>query len=524
MANKLLILICAILLLSTCKKRKDPIYWNADYIIPLAYGSLSIIDLLTDTLTSVNTDQSVNLSYNSTLYKLDLDSLISIPSATLSDTFALPFPVAVSFNPGQTFINQAEEQNINLNSSELTEISLLSAKLFYTIQSTIEGEVIYEYQINSATDPLGNIFKHEVVVPPALPGQPSIVNGNINISNYTWDLRGLSGNTTNTILTTVNVKVSDNNSTSISVSNLDTLFINNQIDSLQLTSARGYFGQETTATGIETTPISLFEIIKAGTVDLNQITANLNIINGIGVDAQIEINNLYVADPISGNPISIGHPIIGQPQNINRAYENNSTIISTNYSTTFDQGNSNIESMLEALPNEIGYDINLAINPLGNVSGHNDFIHKDHPFLIDLDLLVPLELITNNLTLQDTIDININDTSGINYGKLYFDITNGFPFQAQIMLAIPSSNNNLFSPDIIYSATIDNNGIVTEPRNSLHTIELSTADVEQLKINKKIILTIVFNTADPTSHLTIYDDYKIDFKISGDFNATITIP
>ena len=162
----------------------------------------------------------------------------------------------------------------------------------------------------------------------------------------------------------------------------------------------------------------------------------------------------------AGSPIAIGHPIIGQPQNINRAYENNNSIISTIHSTTFDQGNSNIEPMLEALPNEIGYDINLAINPLGNISGHNDFIHKDYPFLIDLDLLVPLELITNNLTLQDTIDININDTSGINYGKLYFDITNGFPFQAQIMLAIPGGNNNLFSPNIIYSGIIDNNGIV----------------------------------------------------------------
>ena len=40
---------------------------------------------------------------------------------------------------------------------------------------------------------------------------------------------------------------------------------------------------------------------------------------------------------------------------------------------------------------------------------------------------MPLDLIANQLTIQDTIEIDINDTNNINYGSLYIEIDNEFP-------------------------------------------------------------------------------------------------
>ncbi len=521
---RLLYFVFLVLLFNGCKKRDQTVSWNADFALPLAYGSLSITDLLSDSLTTTLSNQSVYLNYSNNLYSLELDSLVKINNPDLSDTFALPFPVAVNFNPGQLFINQAEEQQIELNNIEITEFNMESATLNYTIKSTIEGEVIYEYIINSATDEFGNIFTHQVLVPAAQSGQPSIVSGSLTLSNYLWDLTGSSGNNTNTILTTINVKVSGNNTSPISVSNQDTLYIQNNLASLQLQSARGYFGQDLISVGPDSSHLDIFNKITSGSIDISQLTVDFELINGMGTDAQLNINQLSVTDPTSGSPINLGHTIIGQNININRAYENGNTIIPSIYSNTFDQNNSNIVNMLEAIPDQLNYDMQIQINPLGNVSGHNDFIHKDHPFEVNLDMSMPLDLIANNLTIQDTIEINISDTGSINYGSFYLEINNGFPIEGQLILSIENGNSDLISPNIINAAIIDMNGLVTGSSPSAHTLDLSAADLDLLKTNKKLILTVIFNTADPNNHITIYDHYELDFKISGLFNSTVNIP
>ena len=180
--------------------------------------------------------------------------------------------------------------------------------------------------------------------------------------------------------------------------------------------------------------------------------------------------------------------------------------------------------MIEAFPNQLNYEMELEINPLGNVSGHNDFVNKNHPFELNLALLMPLDLIANQLTIQDTIEIDINDTNNINYGSLYIEIDNEFPLEAQLLLDLENGNTDLLSPNTINAATIDMNGDVIGSSKTNHTIDLSSADIENLKQHKKLILTLIFNTADQNNHVMLYDFHEIDFKISALFNTTINIP
>ena len=77
--NNLYLIFLSLLLLN-CKKRDQPISWNADLAIPIAYGSLNISNLLSDSLTNTLNDQSVQLSYSNTLYSLKLVFLISFLS------------------------------------------------------------------------------------------------------------------------------------------------------------------------------------------------------------------------------------------------------------------------------------------------------------------------------------------------------------------------------------------------------------------------------------------------------------
>ena len=521
MIQRLLIIFCLFTSFLGCNKRA-PIEWDANYSLPVAYGSLGINDLVNDTLTSLNADSSINIHFSRNLFQLDLDSLVEIPDNQLSNTFALPFAVAVDFNPGQTFINQPEEQLFEINNIELKEFSIASATLNYTLKSTIEGEVIYQYTVNSATDLNGNPFQVSITVPPAQNGISSQVNGTINIPLTNWNLEGISGNEINTLLTTVNVKISNNNQGPVTVSNLDTLQIDNEIIDLKTISARGYFGDQEISIGPDTTSINVFNTISAGTIDLDQITIDLRINNGIGADFNFLTNALSSQN--NNAIIDLNHSLIGQFQNINRAYKIGNSITPSNYSSTINSSNSNINSMMENLPNALGYDLNIKLNPLGNISGHNDFIDKDFPFSFDLDFHAPLKFAANQLTLTDTITINLPDTSGINYGTIYLALSNGFPLSAELYISTTNSSDQLLTPGLIPAANVNANNLVDLASTSNHTISLNSNHIADIKTTKEIIISAVFNTANINQAVHFYDNYKIDFKISADFNATVTIP
>lgn len=522
MVKKLCFILLTITLLINCNKNREPTKWNANYSIPLAYGSLGITDFIVDSMYSLNPDSSINIHFLRNLYQVSLDSIVQLPDNQLSNIFTLPFPVAIDFNPGQTFINQPEEQIFSINTVELKEFSIESAILSYTLKSTIQGEVIYDYTVNSATDLNGNPFQVSITVPAAQNGIASEVNGTINIPASNWNLEGTSGNEINTLLTTINVKVSENNILPISVSNQDTLYIDNEIQSIIPISARGYFGEENIQTGPDTIELGFLNNLVSGSFGLSDIDINLTTTNGIGTDFRMLINNLSSQN--SNSNVDLNHSIISQIQNINRAYKVGNSIISSESNYQINSSNSNINAFIENLPSALGYDIMVQLNPLGNVSGHNDFIHKDYPLSLDIDFFTPIMLSANQLTIADTIEINIPDTSGINYGSLYIELTNGFPLDAEIFISTFSSSNQLLDPGLISSATLSNNNTVTSPSISSHTLNLSSENLEDIKNSKKIIISAIFNTSNQPQLIDFYDHYNLGFKISADFNSTVSIP
>ena len=244
--------------------------------------------------------------------------------------------------------------------------------------------------------------------------------------------------------------------------------------------------------------------------------------NGIGTDFRLLVNNLSSQN--NNTNIDLNHSIIGQIQNINRAYKIGNSIVPSETNHEINSSNSNINSFIENLPSALGYDIMVHLNPLGNVSGHNDFIHRDYPLSLDIDFFTPIMFSASQLTIADTFEIIIPDTNGINYGSIYLELTNGFPLDAEIFISTLNSPNQLLDPGLISSASLANNNTVTTPTISTHTLNLSPQTLEDIKNSKKIIVSAIFNTANQPQLIDFYDYYSIDFKISADFNTTVSIP
>ena len=85
--NGYLILLAGVLLFAGCRyKLKDRPNWDTEVILPLAYSSLTLENLLTDsTLTQINSDQSVDIIYRDTLLDFQVEDYLEI-----TDTKKLP--------------------------------------------------------------------------------------------------------------------------------------------------------------------------------------------------------------------------------------------------------------------------------------------------------------------------------------------------------------------------------------------------------------------------------------------------
>jgi hypothetical protein len=523
--KKSLLLLIPILILFSCKKRENMIHWNIDGIAPVVYGELSIYDILPDSVVVSNMDSSVSMSIALNLFRLDLDSLVAIPDTSLLDTFALPFPFPVTAIPGQVFINQPEDNNMNVGSAELTYVEIKSGTIEYQLESTIQGKIIYEYQIPVAIDANGNSFSQLVYVSAAVPGITASASGSFDLSGYSINLSGSSANSFNIIQTNVNIKVDPTNATDVSVSNQDTVYIRNELSNIKIDYAKGYFGNQSFIAGPEKTSLTAFNNLISGNLNIDQIDVDLELVNGIGADASITFNSLTASN--NNSEIALDHSIIGNNININRANEIGPTISPYYYTTVLNNSNSNIDYMLELLPDSIGYGLALELNPLGNISAHNDFISSDAPMELNMDIKLPLSIIANNLTLADTLNIDISDTTGLHSVMLSINLENGFPLEAQLDLVLLDQNNmvvsHVLSPTLVPTASLDGNGVVSGVSTSTHQLTLSQKDFKILIQNKKIVLKIIFNTPISSSHIDIYDYYKLKFNVVANFEYGVVI-
>ncbi|MFT5601170.1 MAG: hypothetical protein ACI9N1_001410 [Flavobacteriales bacterium] len=522
MKNPLLyIALVLFIFLLSCKKVRQPLQWDSEWSAPIAYGSLTMKNLLGDSLLSSDLDSSLILKYEAELFRFDLRDITNIGDTTFLDTFAIPFFTPVTFSSGQQFINQPEEADFEIEGAELSSISIKEGTINYILKSSIEGEVIYTYQIPSAKDAQGVTFTKDVLMPAATPGSYSLKTGTFSLDGYTLDLTGASGNETNKILTNINCAVAST-TPSVTVSLVDTLFAANTISDLKISSAEGYFGNHSIS-AVESNPLNLFTSLVSGGFDINEIDVNFIIENGIGADASIQTNMIAVSS--GSTQYSLTHPIIGTNNNINRAYRSGAEVYPSFFTTNLNENNSNIISLLESLPDSISYDMDITINPLNNISGYSDFIVEEHPLRVLLDASMPLNAIVNNLTLVDTIEVNFADSNILNTLSLDLSIANGFPLNAKIDIAILDQNDmvtdHLLVPGDILSGMLNTQNKIDSPHLSNHFIDLTPRDIELLRSYGKLKLTILFDSPDGYTELPIYDYYKLDYSLKAKANVAL---
>lgn len=505
--------------LHSCRKESDRPTWDIDLLAPVLRTSFTLRDLVADSLIRTDADGEVTLVYNGELFDVDLDTVLTAPDTSFFYRYALPLPGPLEFPPGFNFFNQVDVQRFDLDELALRQLTLREGRLELRMTNMVATTVLGSLAIPAAVFPDGS-GTLSTSVGPGTPAQPATAVAVRDLAGTRFDLRGPQLNSVNTLQTVLGAQL-DPAGNGATVTDQDSLIIQATYAGLLPAYARGYFGQRTVEAGPTTEPFDLFEAFTSGTLDLDEATLKLKVENGFGVDMQVRMRELRATNTRTGASVPLEHAIMSGPMNITRAVDLGTGPAATFYERTLDIANSNLLPFIECLPDQLYYELDIALNPLGDISNGNDFLYDSSLLRASLDLEVPLRLIADELTLQT---ISAPDLPGsaeghaLRSGTMKLFATNGFPLQARILIDLVDEQGQVLAAlpieGTVAAGLLGPENLVAQPVNSVLTAELDEAAVNLLYDGARLRTRAAFTTADQTMHLRLLDRYRLDLQMT----------
>lgn len=201
MKQFLLLLLAGSLLLPACRRDGGP-SWDTGLLLPIAHGSLTIDNLVPDSLTATNADGSVKLVYSTTFLGLNTDTIFNIPDTTIPNEYHLPFGWTQVQNGTQLTPNTGpEEITYDLGTIELVNGILEEGQIILNLRNDIRRRVLLTYQVPCAT--LNGVpFDTSFVIQAAPDSVTSYqMSAAIDLSGYTIDFTGANNDRVNTLTT-----------------------------------------------------------------------------------------------------------------------------------------------------------------------------------------------------------------------------------------------------------------------------------------------------------------------------------
>lgn len=506
----------AILIVATslaCRRDEGPAQWDVDVLAPVVRTSLTIGDLVADSLLVSDGEGAITLLYSSELFAVDLDTLLKAPDTTYFYPGAITFPGPVDFPPGAGIVSEDNVTRFDFEDVALRYLELRGGQVELEIRNKIASAVQGRITLPGATFP-GGSNQIALQVAQGTPTNPSTSREVRDLSGVKFDLRGPQFNSANTLQTIVAVNL-DANGSGATLTDQDSVNAKVTYRDLKPAYAKGYFGSRTIRVDPTTTELDLFRNLVSGSLDVDDVSLRVRLENGIGADLQLMLENLQAINTRTGNVVDLSHTIFQAPVNLSRATDLGNGFVPTFYSNTIDTQNSNVDEFLENIPDQLSYALELRLNPLGNITNGNDFVYADSRVAATLELEVPLRIIAQDLVLQTIVDVDL--PAGFRSGELRFFVTNGFPFQAGLSAAIVDANGQVWSElevsGSIPTGVLGGNGRVASPSDGRLSARVTPEQVAALREGRELRLRVKFNTADQTQHLRIYDDYRLDVQV-----------
>jgi hypothetical protein len=520
----LIFIFSCLLFIGACKKR-EATDWDTNLLGPLFKTSLSIDQILPDSLTQINGDNSINVVYDEQFSSSGFVNTQELPDTAIIKYFTIPFG-SIFLNPGDNFLNLTEETKLNFAPLELSRLIVKSGEIEVKIINKINQPVEITYILPKAVKN-GVPYTFNATIPAYNSTNGGNYSATFDLAGYDVDLRGLSGANVNRLVTQLIANVSSTANGLAQIFSTDSLLVSLKLKSIVPYYAKGYFGQSKD-TSYTNTRLTLFDRIVSGSFALEEAKLNLDIKNGIGADIRASLLSFTSINNKTGNTIALQHNSVAQTFNVHRATDFPFT--PSIYSFEYNKTNSNLVSLLENMPTNFGYGYATELNPFGNISNGNDFVYTERAVDAHVRLDIPLHFSSTNLTLVDTIYLQ-EDTLGehntVKSAVLKLIAVNAFPFDADVKFYLLDNNmqrqEQLMDKTTILAAQPDSDGRVRTTQESRLPITINSELLNKLLEKRKVLAVVTINTFNNPMKYKIYQDYKLDLKLTGNllFNVQV---
>ena len=498
---------------TSCRKLSNDVSWDVDLKVPLIQSKLDVGDIFADSLIQINPDQSYSLVLRQAIAGIDNNELIIVHDTLSEDP--IPIPLTTTISPGHKVIEKPSTYVMDLGDVQLKSARARNAEIKFLVRNSITQPLQIQYEVLSS-DKNGSHFSILVDVPAADASGPSNFEKSIDLSDYTLDFTGPNHNSYNIVRSKTTMWIHpDADSAQVSVN--DTIKVTSIFDHLEMDFASGYFSQFDELL-TDSSTLNTFENFHSGTFDLENVKAGLNITNGLGVDMQLSLLGFQSINAKTNTTISLKDDLVGKKLNILRATETGSAqfpVIPQEYH--FDLSQSNIAEMIENQPDALFYELQYKFNPLGNISGGNDFIYRDYTLEGNIELEIPLKLRMDSLQIRDYATINFDEMEKINSGQLVIYTKNLFPFDVSIQFFLLDDQlqivDSLIPQNILSRAgTIDSQGFVISANEDRIVLPLSKEKLEAIKNTSQLLVRAIIQSQH-SGNLRLYEHYHIDIKV-----------
>lgn len=518
------ICILFLLLVTICGCRKpSTANWDVDVVFPVVKSTLNVKNFIGDSIFIADNTGLLSLNVNREITAIKLDSLLQLPDTTIVNTFTVPFPT--NLTPGQslTFF-PATELDFNVsNGVDIKYVDLKSGQLTVKFTNDLTEPLDLLYLIPSAKKN-GQPLKIFETVPPT----PAVLVKTYDLSGYTLNMRGLNGIKYNTIVQSYTVTLNPN-ANPVSVNFGQGAKAELTYSDIIPNYIEGYFGQQTIEIPLDTANLDVFNNFQASNFLLNNATLNFKILNEFGAEFAANLSNIKAINSFNSNSVTLNNGSLSNI-NINRATKAGYTIFPSIKTVSLTNTNSNIVPFLSALPNKLTYQGKINVNPLGNLSGFNDFAFYNTGIKVMADINIPLRFNADYFKLisNSTVDFsNVKQLENVNSGNFIVSALNGYPFDAKIQAYLMDEQNqvldSLFFPttSFIQKGVTDSQNIVTSPTQSKLTVPISKVRIDNLKRTKTIKLVTYFVMPPNPPDIKIYENYSIDLNIIAELNYNV---
>ena len=521
----------ALLLLQIACRKQDSPSWESKFLVPLLSTEFSIANLVPDSFLVTDASGMAFIRIDEVFDLIPTDSLLFLPDTTLTQDFSVP--VNLQLPSGFQLYNLVQQTGFQYKDVALTTMIVNSGEVEFNVTSALEDQVLFNYGIPKATLDGLSFGISNLLLPSGSLSNPSVYQKIQDLKGYTLDLTGDNGLGENALNIQLSAVLNPNGVGASVAANEIMLRYSSTFRNLVPYLALGYLGNSTFETGNVSSDIAFMRNV-SGMIALDDISMDLDVINSIGADLKVSIEQIKGKRLSSGMSIQLDHELVGNPILLSRALRNPGntgpqyTPVALNYQ--MNAQNSNLQQFIEFLPDQLEVRAKVEVNPFGNVSNGNDFIYYNSNIQLRLRTNLPLKFSADNLAFIDTIPLTVKDTAILNNikgGKLNLLAENGFPFELHVetyfldTLYVPLGN--LVTPDLIAAAPVNSDLMVTMPQKSKITFPVSNELGAQFDKVRFVVLKARINTKPGDVLLPMMSNYRLKMKLIGDLNYRVTL-